>query len=140
MDERAKNLESEYLFSKGILKKSKHVLWNYGKSPDNFDSNQNPFCRFYFGIVDNRETYREETRNKLVEILSEQNSGVIQIGNDINFKVKGSDYGMLFVVYDALRNLQDLRFSERGILVKRDFKFHDKKVLEIEDYLRNNYE
>jgi len=125
---------------KGIPKKSKHVLWNYGISQDNFDSRENPFTQFYFAIVDNRFAYREATRSKLLDILSEQNSGVVQIGNDVEFKVKKSEWGLLFVVYDALRNLQDLRFSKRGITAKRDLNFREKKVLEIEDYLKTRYE
>lgn len=139
MDKKELNLKKEGI-SKGIPKKSKHVLWNYGPSPDNFDSNQNPFTRFYFGIVDKRASYRENTLSELIDILSEQNSGVIKVGSEVNIPVKKSEYGLLFVVYDALRNLNGLNFSERGIIAKRDFEFKSKKVLRIEDYLRTRYE
>lgn len=125
---------------KEIPKKSKHALWNYGMSEDNFDSRERPFTRFYFAIVDNRSAYRELTRSKLFNILSEQNSGVIQIGQDVEFSVKGSEWGLLFVIYDAMRNLQDLKFSERGINAKKDLNFREKKILDIEDYLRRTYE
>jgi hypothetical protein len=125
---------------KEIPKKSKHTLWNFGMSKDNFDGRERPFTQFYFAIVDNRSAYRELTRSKLFNILSEQNSGVIQIGTDIEFSVKGSEWGVLFVVYDAMRNLQDLKFAERGINAKQDFNFKEKKVIEIEDYLRTRYQ
>jgi hypothetical protein len=109
-------------------------------SDSNFDSRERPFTRFYFGIVDQRANYREITRNKLFEILSEQNPGVVQIGNDIEFSVKKSEWGLLLVVYDAMRNLENLNFKERGIIAKRDFYLRDKKVLEIADYLKTKYE
>jgi|WetSurMetagenome_2_1015567.scaffolds.fasta_scaffold309632_2 hypothetical protein len=125
---------------KEMPKKSKHTLWNCGESGDNFDSRDRPFTRFYFAIVDNRSAYRELTRSRLFNILSEQNSGVIQIGRDVEFSVKGSEWGLLFVVYDAMRNLQDLKFADRRINAKQDFNFKEKKVIEIEDYLRTRYE
>jgi hypothetical protein len=124
---------------RGIPKKSKHVLWNHAPSEENFDSDQNPFTRFYFAIIDKRVAYRETTRSKLREMLSEQNSGVAQIGRDVNFKVKESEWGLLFVVYDALRNLQDLNFRNRGITAKIDYNFREKDVIEIEDYLNTQY-
>jgi len=124
---------------KGIPKKSKHTLWNYGSSTENFDSDQNPYTRFYFAIIDKRSAYRETTRRKLIDLLSEQNSEVVKIGNDVNFKIKESEWDLLFVVYDARRTLQDLNFSKKGIIAKKDFNFHEKDMIQIEDYLRTRY-
>ncbi len=139
LDKLKKLKEEVKKITKGIPKKSKHVLWHCEPSQDNFDGRNNPFTRFYFAIVDNRSAYREATRSKLRDILSEQNSGVAQIGTDVELKVKDSEWGLLFVVYDALRNLQDLKFSERGITAKRDYNFREKDVIEIKDYLRTRY-
>jgi len=122
-----------------IPKKSKHVLWNCVPSEDNFDSRERPYTRFYLAIVDNRSAYRELTRSKLMDILSEQNPGVIQMGGDVEFSVRGSEWGLLFVTYDAMRNTEDLRFSERGIRARRDFNLKEKQVLTIEDYLKTIY-
>ena len=124
---------------KGIPKKSKHILWNCWESEENFDSRERPYTQFGFAIVDNRSAYREITRGKLIDMLSEQNSNVIQIGNDVEFKVKESEWGLLLVVYDALRTLQDLNYSGRGIIAKRDFNFRKKEAIELEDYLRTRY-
>lgn len=124
---------------KGIPKKSKHVLWNHGPSTDNFDSDQNPYTRFYFAIVDKRKAYRETTRSKLLGMLSEQNSGIVKVEPEVEFPVKNSQWGLLFVVYDARRNLEDLKFSEKGITAKKDLNFREKDVIQIKDYLRTNY-
>jgi len=120
--------------------KSKHIRWNCGKSEDNFDCNQNPFTRYYFAIVDNRFAYRKITQDKIFNMLSEQNSGVVQIGVDFELKVKNSECGLLFLTYDALANLEALKFSENGMIARRDYNLSKKKVLSIEDYLRTIYE
>lgn len=125
---------------KGIPVKSKHIRWNCEKSEDNFDSNQNPFTRYYFAIVDNRIAYREITQNKLFNMLSEQNSGVVQIGQSFELNVKNSEWGLLFVTYDALSNLEALKFSDLGISSKRDYNIRKKQFLSIDDYLRTIYE
>ncbi len=140
MDKIVKKVNRDMRTIGQIPKESKHVLYNYGPSKDNMDSRLNPFTRFYFAIVDKRDAFREKTRSKLFDILSEQNSGIVQIGMDFNIKIDKSEWGVLFVVYDALRNLQDLKFAKRGINVKRDYDFRKKKVLKIEDYLRRIYE
>jgi hypothetical protein len=140
MEKDIKKLKKEFRAYGQVPLKSSHILWNVGPSPDNFDSNQNPFTRFYFAIVDKRSAYREKTQSKLIDILSEQNPGVVKIGKSVEFPVKNSEWGLLFVTYDALRNMQDLNFKERGITAKRDYNFKNKEVLNIEDYLKTRYE
>ncbi len=140
MEKDIKKLQREVKYLNQIPIKSSHVLWNCVPSTDNYDSDQNPFTRFYFAIVDKRSAYREKTQGKLIDILSEQNSGIVKIGKDIEFPVKKSEWGLLFVVYDALRNKDKLEFKEKGIIAKRDYNFREKQVIEIEDYLRTRYE
>jgi hypothetical protein len=115
------------------------VLWNYSSSEDNFDSDQLPFTRFYFAVIDNRSVYRKNTQSKIFDMLSKNNSGVVQVESDVEFKVKNSEWGLLYFIYDARANLESLRFKENGIIARRDYDFKKKDFLTIIDYLERIY-
>ena len=123
----------------GIPIKSKHVRWNYEQSKDNFHGDI-PLTRYYLAIVDNRSSNREEILNKIVDNMNQVNSWVIPVGKNLDFKVKDSEWGLLFAIYDALVPQESLGFLKAGIKSKRDYKLCEKKVLTIEDYLRRIYE
>jgi hypothetical protein len=119
--------------------KSKHVKWNCEESEDNFHMNI-PLTRCYFAIVDKRFAYRKEISNKIQDQMIKVNSWVIPIKPEVDFKVKNSEWGLLFVVYDALVSPESLNFHKLGIKNKRDYKMSKKEVLNVEDYLRRVYE
>ena len=124
---------------KEIPLKSRHVRWNCEKSEDNFNMDI-PLTRYYFAIVDSRLSYRKDIANKIVNQMTQNGSSLIPIGKEVGFKVKKSEWGLLFVVYDALVNPENLSFSKIGIASKRDYKLCKKEVLNIEDYLIRIYE
>lgn len=127
------------IFMENIPKKSKHVRCNFEKSDDNFHMG-NPLTRYYFAIIDNREAYRKEINNKIINQMTQVNSWVIPIGSEFNLQVKGSEWGLLYVVYDALVSSESINFTKLGIKSKRDYKMSRKEVLSIEDYLTDIYE
>lgn len=139
MDKKVKSLEKMTKSINQIPLKSKHVLWNYGSSEDNFDSDHIPFTRFYFAVIDNRSAYRKNTQSKIFDMLSRDNSGVVQIGSDVEFKVKESEWGLLYFVYDARANLESLNFKEKGMVARRDYDFKKKDVFTIMDHLERIY-
>jgi hypothetical protein len=119
--------------------KSKHIRWNCEKSEENFHMDI-PLTRYYFAIVDKRLAYRKDISSKIVNQMTQSNSWLIPIGKEVDFKVKNSEWGLLFVCYDALVNPESLNFSKLGIISKRDYNLCKKKVLNIEDYLTRIYE
>jgi hypothetical protein len=139
MDKNIKSLEKMTKTINQIPLKSKHVLWNYGPSEDNFDSDQIPFTRLYCAAIDNRSAYRKNTKSKIFDMLSKENSGVVQIGSDVEFKVKESEWGLLYFIFDARASLESLNFKENGIVAKRDYDLKKKDVLTIVDYLERIY-
>lgn len=124
---------------KEIPLKSKHVRWNFEKSEDNFHM-ETPLTRYYFAIIDNREANRKEISSKIANQLMQSSSWVIPVEQGFNLKVKNSDWGLLFVIYDALAGCENLNFSKLNIASKRDYKLCKKEVLSLEDYLTRIYE
>jgi hypothetical protein len=124
---------------KEIPLKSKHMLWNTEISKDNFFMDI-PLARYYFAIVDKRDAYRKDIANKLVEKMTKAGSTVMQIESPFEMKVKNSEWGLLFVVYDALVKPEMLNLENLNIIHRRDHKLSGKKVLDIEDYLTRIYE
>ena len=124
---------------KEIPLKSRHVRWNFEKSEDNFHMG-NPLTRYYFAIIDNREANRKELSNKIANQLMKSNYWVIPVEQGFNLKVKNSEWGLSFVVYDALASYENLNFSKLNVVSKRHYKLCKKEVLSIEDYLTRIYE
>jgi hypothetical protein len=124
---------------KEIPLKSKHVRWNVEKSEDNFHMG-NPLTKYSFAIVDKRKAYRKDIASKIVDQMIKVNSWVVPMGAEVDFKVKDSEWGLLFVVYDAQVSPESLNFSRLGITSRRDYKMCKKDVLTVEDYLRSIYE
>lgn len=123
---------------KEIPLKSKHLRYNFEKSEENFYMGT-PLTSYYFAIVDKRLAYRKEISNKIVNQMTQIGS-LTPIGKEVNLKVKESEWGLLFVSYDALVSPESLNFSKLGIISKRDYKMCKKEVLDIEDYLIRIYE
>ncbi len=123
---------------RGIPLESKHVRWNLEKSNDNFYMDI-PLARYYFAIVDQRDTYRKEMEDKIINRIVRNGSSIIPIGKPFEMKVKKGKYGLLFVTYDTLANPEDLSLVTLNVPLKRDYQLKGKKVFDIEDYLTRIY-
>jgi hypothetical protein len=124
---------------KEIPLKSKHVRWNCEKSEESFHMG-NPLTSYYFAIIDKRAAYRKEISNKIINQMMRAGSWVVPMGKEFNLQVKNSEWGLLFITYDALVSPESIDFSRVGITAKRDYKMCKKEVLNIEDYLTRIYE
>lgn len=118
---------------------SKHVRWNVEESKDNFYMDI-PLARYYFAIVDKRDAYRKDIVDKIINKMTKTGSSVLQIEKPFEIQVKKGEYGLLFVVYDALVKPEILNLENLNIPVRRDYQLKGKKVLDIEDYLTRIYE
>jgi hypothetical protein len=132
-------MKIEKCLTKEIPKESKHIRFNCEMSEDSLRM-EHPYTRYYFAIVDKRHSYRKETQNKIINLMAEVNSGIIPIIDDVEMKVKESDWGLLYFVYDAMVDPKSLNLGKLNIPVKRDYKMAKKQVLNIEDHLRTIYE
>lgn len=124
---------------RGIPLESKHIRWNLEKSKDNFYMDI-PFARYYFAIVDQRDTYRKEMEDKIINRIVRTGSSIIPIGEPFELRVKQGKYGLLFVTYDTLSNPENLSLETLNVPLKRDYQLKDKKVFDIKDYLIRIYE
>lgn len=122
-----------------IPKKSRHIRFNFEKSEDNFHMG-NPLTSCYFAIIDKRAAYRKEIKSKIENQMMKVNPWVIPTGSEFNIKVKESEWGLLYVTYDAMVSPESIDFSKLGIKYKIDYKMSRKEVLTIEDYLIRIYE
>lgn len=118
---------------------SKHLRWNSEISNENFYMNIS-LARYYFAIVDKRDTYRKKILDKIIDNMTKTGSSVLPIGSPFEIQVKKGEYGLLFVVYDALVKPESLNLENLNIPVRRDYDLKGKKVLDIEDYLTRIYE
>ncbi len=117
---------------------SKHIRWNFEPSIDNFYMDI-PLARYYFAIVDKRDAYRRELADKIVSKMIKSGSSVLQIGSPFEIPVKKGEYGLLFLVYDALVKPETLNLERLNAPIKRDYRLKGKKVLNIEGYLTRIY-
>lgn len=124
---------------KEIPLESKHLRWNVEVSKDNFYMDI-PLARYYLAIVDKRDSYRKEIADKIITKMTKTGSSVLQIESPFELQVKKGEYGLLFVVYDALVKPEILNLENLNIPVRRDYQLKGKKVLDIEDYLTRIYE
>jgi len=118
--------------SKKILKKSRHLRWNWEQSPEN-----NEKVRYHFVIVCDRN--REKIRDAILGQIQEISSGIEQI-RQIEGKVENSKLRYLFASYDthvAPRELQLYKISKSR---KKDPDLIERKRGNIEDYVSNFYE
>jgi hypothetical protein len=116
------------------LKKSRHVRWNWEKSPDNPE-----MARYHFVIIDDKDR-----KGKVMKIIDTIKSRVAsnypfeQI-RSVEGKVKGTEFRYLFESYDSLYSpslfCMDCIFKKNV----RDTNLYERKKGNIEDYVSNLY-
>jgi hypothetical protein len=130
MSEIKKVIEKIEIKKKSINKKSRHIRWNWEKSPDQEDSN-----RYHFVIVDDKGR-----RQKLEKILGNmQGKSIIYSPfNEVRMtegKVEGSHFRYLFVSYDSSYPPAFVSFEGVSEKTLQDKDLYERKVGNVEDYV-----
>ena len=116
------------------IKKSRHVRWNWEKSPDNDE-----MARYHFIIVDDKDR-----KGKMKKILDSIRARVVsnypfEIIRSSEGKVVGTEFRYLFESYDALYSPSLLSMGSLFQRQVRDVNLYERKVGNIEDYVSNLY-
>ncbi len=117
------------------VKKSRHIRWNWEKSPDNDER-----VRYHIIVVDDKD--REGKFRKLIDRVKGQ------VASNYSFeeirsaegKVTGTEFRYLFKSYDTLYSMQFLRNALFDFKAVQDPNLRERKVGNIEDYVANIYE
>ena len=114
-----------------ILKKSRHIEYNWEKSPDNLGMG-----RFHLVVVDDKN--RKGTLNKILLQLSSVNSGLIEI-RTCEGKFEGSGFRYLFASYDSLTVPNIIDWSKVHKSVKQNPDLYERRKGNIEDYVADHF-
>ena len=115
-----------------VLKKSRHIRWNWEKSP-----NSEELVRYHVVVVDDKG--REKIRNQIFEQLQKVSSG-IEIIRERESKVIGSKFKYLFSTFDTVLSPEMIDFTKIRKPIKRDFDLVERKRGSVEDYVSSIYE
>ncbi len=115
-----------------VLKKSRHIRWNWEQSPDSEE-----LVRYHFVIVDDKG--REGIRNQIFEQLQKVSSGIEMI-REREGKVKGTEYRYLFSSFETVLGPEMIDFTKIRKPIKRDKDLIERKRGNIEDYVSRLYE
>jgi len=116
--------------NKRINKKSRHVRWNWERSPDQENSN-----RYHFVFVDDKGR-----RQKLEQTLGNmQGKSIIYFPFDevrlVEGKVFGTDYRYLLASYDSPYPPAFVSFEGVSERVIRDRNLYERKKSSVEDFV-----
>ena len=117
---------------KKVFKKSRHIRWNWERSPDDPEK-----VRYHFIDVDDKN--RKGIMNRILQPLTKWGV-VIPIRKDIEGNVKNSRLKYLFESFDSDQKPSMLDLIKLGKPVKRDFDLYERKRGDIENYVANLYE
>lgn len=120
--------------SKKVPKNSRHVRWNWEKSPDAEET-----VRYHFIIVDDKN--RKGKMEKILENIRDKsfvNYPFEEIRSEEG-KVEGTEYRYIFKTYDTqyAPNLVDFKGVSENI--KRDKELSERKKTDISWYVENKY-
>lgn len=122
---------SNKIVQRNIKKNSRHIEYNWEKSPDD-DSK----VRQHFIIVDDKN--RKGTLNMILEQLSNINSGLEEIRNEEG-NVEGSKLKYLFASYDSLNAPNLIDWSKINKPVKQNKDLYERQRGNLEDYVANRF-
>ena len=116
------------------IKKSRHVRWNWERSPDNLD-----MVRYHFIIVDDK--CRKEKMTRIIDSIRSKISSnyAFEQVRSVEGKVGGTEFRYLFESHDTLYSpsLLDMnRLFKRNV---RDVNLYERKVGNFEDYVDKLY-
>jgi hypothetical protein len=116
-----------------ILKKDRHVRWNWEKSPDDFD-----LVRYHFVIVDDKD--RKGKIRKILDSIKKEvpNYSFVPI-RSVEGKVEGTDFRYLFESYDTYYSPSLLNMNKLFKNSIKDKDLYERKKGNIEDYVSNLY-
>jgi hypothetical protein len=113
-----------------IMKHSRHVRWNWERSPDNENN-----VRYHFVIVDDRG--REGIMRKILGQLQLYDS-LVSIRSVEGSLGRGLRY--LYESYDTTIAPRMIAWSKVGKLIKRDPDLRERTIGNVEDYVARTYE
>lgn len=119
---------------KKILKNSRHIRWNWERSPDDFE-----LVRYHFIVVDDKN--RNGKVILILESLQKQidpNYSFSRI-RSVEGKVAGTEFRYLFESYDTLYSPGLLNLSKLFKNTIKDKELYERKNGNIEDYVSNLY-
>lgn len=120
---------------KYVKKNSRHIRWNYQKSPDSPE-----MMRYHFIVVDDKNR-----KGKIEEILNyAQEKSIIGCTfeeiRSVEGKVKGTKYRYLFQTYDTKYVSSFLNPKNLFKNVLKDKQLYERERTSIEDYVAGIYE
>jgi len=125
---------------KNFVQKSRHVRWNWEKSPKSFEGNE--LIRYHFVIQDDK--YRKGKMERILENINEKSiiNYSFEEKNRLEGKAVGTDYRYLFVSYDTKAPFNYVTFEGVSKNVKRDINLVEriKKGCSIKNYVIDLYE
>jgi len=117
---------------KKVCKNSRHIRWNWEKSPEIPDS-----VRYHFVVVNDKG--RGRTLNLILEQLQKVESGLENVriieGNVVNSKFK-----YLFASYDSVVAPKMIDWTKLNKQVRKDADLFERSRGSIENYVADLYE
>ncbi|MEM3091128.1 MAG: hypothetical protein QXX55_00900 [Candidatus Pacearchaeota archaeon] len=125
-----------------ILRKERHIRYNWEPSPRETAGNVGQMARFHFAIVGNREE-RENDRNKIYEqLLSKPFYTPLEIIREKTYDIINSnETKVLFLSFDSYMSFKNINLKRLGVPIKRDLKLRERvrRGFTIERYVENFY-
>ena len=137
MEKDAKRIAGIINDKKFVPKASKHIRWNYEQS-DKYHMDS-PLTNYHFVIVGKRDTFNDETLNKIYNSIISAGS-FVEKENILRGRVHNSEFRYLFTSCHALAPKEVLRLEKFGCPIVFDKQLVKKKVLGLEDYVYRLYE
>lgn len=114
-----------------VMRKERHVRWNWEQSPDNPD-----LVRYHFVVVDDRD--REGIMARIIGQL--QMSGPLDLIRRVEGGVGGSKLRYLFESYDCSAGSKMIDWNKVGKKIRDDERLKERVRGDIVDYVAKLYE
>lgn len=122
-----------------MAKQSRHVRWNFEKSPMSDELSEGAdsaaYARYHFVVVDDRS--RQGIMERIIMPLAKYGE-VIPV-RSVEGKVRGTRLRYLFASYDSRIKPEMLELHKLGKLVIMDPDLRERKRGNIEDYVAREY-
>jgi len=115
---------------KFVPKDSRHIRWNWEKSPDNMGN-----ARYHVVVVGDKN--RKGVMRRVLQQLQRYSS--IEIIRSVEGKVTGSKFRYLLESFDSVIKPEVINWTKVGDVVIQDEKLYERRVGRLEDYVAGFY-